>query len=128
MADLSQAGNDGFLGETPVVDSADPLWEAGPVSAEDTSGNRPETFRLEQNYPNPFNPTTKIQFSLAQDSDIRLIVFDLLGREIQVLAEGRYEAGSYSATFDATNLDTGAYLYQLETATQRLSGNMLLIK
>ena len=128
VADLSQAGNDGFLGETPVVDSADPLWEAGPVSAEDTPENRPETIRLEQNHPNPFNPTTGIQFSLTQDSDIRLIVFDMLGREIRVLAKGRHNAGTYTATFDATNLPTGAYLYQLETGTQRLTGTMLLIK
>lgn len=127
-ADLSLAGNDGFLGETPEVDSADPLWEGTPVSVEDASELKPETFRLEQNYPNPFNPTTQIQFSLPQDSDIRLAVFDLLGREVQVLAVGRYTAGTYSVAFDGTNLGSGVYLYQLQAGTQRLTGEMILMK
>ena len=127
-ADLSQAGNDGFLGETSEVDSADPLWEGAPVSVGDAPELKPETFRLEQNYPNPFNPTTQIQFSLPQDSDIRLAVFDLLGREVQVLAEGRYTAGTYSVAFDGTNLASGVYLYQLQAGTQRLTGEMILMK
>jgi len=126
--DLSPAGNDGFLGETPEVDSADPLWEGTPVSVGDTPELKPETFRLEQNYPNPFNPTTQIQFSLPQDSDIRLVVFDLLGREVQVLAEGRYTASTYSVTFDGTNRASGIYLYQLQAGTQQLTGEMTLTK
>ncbi|MCH8874350.1 T9SS type A sorting domain-containing protein [candidate division KSB1 bacterium] len=88
----------------------------------------PEAYSLNQNYPNPFNPTTQIQFSLPQDSDIRLAVFDLLGREVQVLAEGRYTAGTYSVAFDGTNLASGVYLYQLQAGTQRLTGEMILMK
>ena len=126
--DLSPAGNDGFLGETPEVDSADPLWEGTLVSVGDTPQLKPETFRLEQNYPNPFNPTTQIQFSLPQGNDIRLVVFDLLGREVHVLAEGRYTAGTYSVTFDGTNRASGVYLYQLQAGTQQLTGEMTLTK
>ena len=88
----------------------------------------PTTANLAQNYPNPFNPTTRIQFSLPQDSDIRLVVFDLLGREIKVLAEGRYTADLHSVTFDGANLASGVYLYQLQAGTQRLTGKMLLLK
>ena len=88
----------------------------------------PINFTLNQNYPNPFNPTTLIQFGLPRDSDIRLIVFNLLGREIAVLAEGEYTAGTYSVTFNATNLTSGIYLYQLVAGTQRLTGKMILMK
>ena len=127
-ADLSQAGNDGFLGETPEDDSADPLWEGAPVSVGDAPELKPETFGLEQNYPNPFNPTTQIQFSLARDSDTRLVVFDLMGRQVQVLVQGTFTAGTHSVTFDGTNLASGVYLYELQAGTQRLTGEMILIK
>ena len=85
-------------------------------------------FVLHQNYPNPFNPTTTIRFSLPQDSDIRLVVFDLLGRQVQVLAEGGYTTGTYSVMLDGTNLASGVYLYQLEAGMQRLTGRMILMK
>ena len=127
-ADLSQAGNDGFLGETPEDDSADPLWEGAPVSVGDAPELKPETFGLEQNYPNPFNPTTQIQFSLPRDSDTRLVVFDLMGRQVQVLVQGTYTAGTHAVTFDGTNLASGVYLYELQAGTQRLTGEMILIK
>ncbi len=88
----------------------------------------PSDFSLYQNYPNPFNPTTQIRFSLPQDSDIRLVVFNLLGLEIEVLAEGEYTAGTYSVTFDGMNLASGVYLYQLVTGTKRLTRKLLFIK
>ena len=127
-ADLSQAGNDGFLGETPEDDSADPLWEGAPVSVGDAPELKPETFGLAQNYPNPFNPTTQIQFSLLRDSDTRLVVFDLMGRQVQVLIQGTFTAGTHSVTFDGTNLASGVYLYELQAGTQRLTGKMILMK
>ncbi|MCH9007450.1 amidohydrolase family protein [candidate division KSB1 bacterium] len=88
----------------------------------------PETPVLTQNYPNPFNPATQIQFDLPAASDIRLTVFDLLGRQVQVLAEGHYPAGMHAVTFDATDLASGLYLYELKTHTGRLVGKMLLTR
>ncbi len=88
----------------------------------------PETPVLTQNYPNPFNPATQIQFDLPAASDIRLTVFDLLGRQVQVLAEGHYPAGKHAVTFDATDLASGLYLYELKTHTARLVGKMLLTR
>ncbi len=73
----------------------------------------PRAYELEQNYPNPFNPTTVISAQWPADSDVRLVVYDLLGREVAVLADGRYPAGRYNFTFDATNLASGVYLYRL---------------
>ena len=126
--DMSLAGNDGFLGETPQVDNADPIWEGAPVSVEDESIHSDRQMVLAPNYPNPFNPTTQIMFSLPTDSDIRLVVFDVLGRAVQLLAKGRYKAGTYTVTANMKNFTSGLYLYQLDTRTGKLTGKMLLIK
>ena len=81
-----------------------------------------------QNYPNPFNPTTKISFSLLQKSQIKLKVFDVLGREIQILADGVYEAGKHEVEFNATNLPSGVYFYNLTTGSNSITKKMLLVK
>lgn len=128
VVDMSLAGNDGFLGETPEVDSADPIWEGTPVSVEDKTILSDRQMVLAPNYPNPFNPTTQIMFSLPMDSDIRLVVIDVLGRVVQILAEGRYKAGTYTVTANMKNFNSGFYLYQLDTPTTKLTGKMLLIK
>ena len=81
-----------------------------------------------QNYPNPFNPTTKISFSLQQKSQIKLKVFDVLGREIQILADGVYEAGKHEVEFNATNLPSGVYFYNLTTGSNSITKKMLLLR
>jgi hypothetical protein len=73
----------------------------------------PSEFKLNQNFPNPFNPSTVISYSLFTNSDVTLKVFDLLGREIASLVNGKQNAGSYSVTFNANGLGSGAYYYRL---------------
>ena len=80
----------------------------------------PEAFSLAQNYPNPFNSTTAIGFALPQAGAIRLAVFNLLGQQLAVLAEGTYAAGSYTLRWDGVNdggraLAAGLYFYRLQT-------------
>lgn len=70
-------------------------------------------FELEQNYPNPFNPETEISFTLPQRGVAALRVYNLLGKEIEVLASGMYEAGKYTVTFNAGKLSSGVYIYKL---------------
>jgi hypothetical protein len=70
-------------------------------------------FALEQNYPNPFNPRTGIRFQVPGVSDVRLSVYDLLGREVAVLVDERKEAGSFQVGFDGSGLPSGMYFYQL---------------
>ena len=79
-------------------------------------------------YPNPFNPTTTIQYSLPATMEVRLAVFDVLGREVALLAEGTQSAGRHTATFDASHLSNGVYFYTLETPEQTLTGRMSLAK
>jgi hypothetical protein len=71
------------------------------------------SIELHQNYPNPFNPTTIIGYQLPGVSDVKLAVFDLLGREVAVLVNERKNAGGYEVKFDATGLSTGVYFYRL---------------
>ncbi len=73
----------------------------------------PNRFSLEQNYPNPFNPVTKINFNLVTDSKVNLKVYNVLGREIQTLANKEMKAGFYDIDFNASNLVSGVYFYRL---------------
>ena len=89
-------------------------------STEEIKSTLPQQFNLSQNYPNPFNPTTYIDFELPRASQIRLIVYNLLGQQISVLASGFYQTGKYSAEWDGRDdfgnaAATGVYLFRLES-------------
>ena len=93
----------------------------------------PEAFSLAQNYPNPFNSTTAIGFALARAGAIRLEVFNLLGQQVAVLAEGTYPAGSYTLRWDGVNdggraLAAGLYFYRLQTPWGVQTRKLLLLK
>lgn len=73
----------------------------------------PTEFGLGQNYPNPFNPTTTISFSVAFSSEMMLEVFDVLGRSMGIIQQGRIAAGTHSVDFDASHLASGVYFYRM---------------
>jgi len=100
----------------------------GTVDVKKILNELPSDFTLYQNYPNPFNPTTKISFSSPQKSQIKLKVFDVLGREVANLADGVYEVGKYEVTFDASRLPSGVYFNNLSTGSNTISKKMLLVK
>ncbi|MCF7859779.1 MAG: T9SS type A sorting domain-containing protein [Candidatus Cloacimonetes bacterium] len=75
--------------------------------------NIPSGFSLSQNYPNPFNPTTTITYTILENSKIRLIVYDLLGRAVRELVNGETKAGENKVTFNAENLPSGVYFYKI---------------
>ena len=80
----------------------------------ESAENIPSTFNLFQNYPNPFNPITNIKYSLAQQSFVKLILYDLLGRKITDLFVGEQSAGLHEINFNASTLSSGVYLYSIE--------------
>jgi len=83
---------------------------------------------LHQNYPNPFNPSTVIKYEIPRASQIKLEVYDLLGRKVAELENGIKAAGTYQVQFDASQLSSGIYVYRLESEKSVISKKMLLIK
>lgn len=98
------------------------------VTSIDTDDQNSDRFALMQNYPNPFNPSTVIRFTLDTGSQTTLSVFDLLGREVAVLVSGPLAAGAHSASFDASSLTSGMYVYRLTANGKSLTGKMSLVK
>jgi hypothetical protein len=93
-----------------------------------TPPTQPHSFALEQNYPNPFNPSTSIKFELAKSSDVKLSVYDILGREVSVLVNERRDAGVHEVRFDGSNLASGVYFYRLQAGDFVSSKKLLLLK
>lgn len=75
----------------------------------------PHEFELFQNYPNPFNPTTKIKFSVPNQSELRIDLYNMIGEIVKTLAEGKYETGNYEIDLDMSNLSSGIYLYKMQS-------------
>ncbi|MBK8946637.1 MAG: right-handed parallel beta-helix repeat-containing protein [Ignavibacteriae bacterium] len=104
------------------------------VTSIEVEKNRiPTEYSLYQNFPNPFNPTTKIKYSIPidekpQTSNLKLVVFDILGREVKTLVNENQRYGNYEVTFDAGHLSSGIYYYQIKAGDFVQSRKMLLIK
>ncbi|MEN8193667.1 MAG: T9SS type A sorting domain-containing protein [Bacteroidota bacterium] len=88
----------------------------------------PKTFSLEQNYPNPFNPSTKIKYSLAKQSKIKLIVYNSLGETVKTLVDDFQKSGIYTVDFNASGLSSGIYFYRLTTDGFNSTKKMLLLR
>ena len=88
----------------------------------------PTTYALYQNFPNPFNPTTVVSFQLPVTGNVRLVVCDLLGREVAVLVNERKEPGRYEVRFDAGGLSSGVVLYRITAGDFVQTYRMLLLR
>jgi hypothetical protein len=88
----------------------------------------PVSFNLSQNYPNPFNPTTTITYSIPKESQVNLKIYDVMGREVAVLVNGRQQAGVYEVNFNATSLASGTYFYKLTAGDFVSVKKMALLK
>ena len=99
-----------------------------PVGISETRDVVPVEFRLEQNYPNPFNPKTVVSSQLPVASDVRLVIYDLLGREVATLVNERRSAGSYRDSFDASGLASGVYFYRLTAGSFVQTKKMLMLR
>lgn len=88
----------------------------------------PDRFSLSQNYPNPFNPLTNIQFEVPKAGNVKLTVFDALGREVTSLVNQNMDAGSYKVDWNASEFPSGVYFYRIETGDFTQTRKMILIK
>jgi hypothetical protein len=91
-------------------------------------GSVPQHFSLHQNYPNPFNPSTTITFSLPHRRHISLTVYDVLGKEAEILVNEEKEAGEHAVRFTATGLSSGIYFYRLESGGFVQTKKLILMK
>jgi hypothetical protein len=94
----------GFYYMTGVLTAIDPLSDE----------NLPGEFRLDQNYPNPFNPITTIQFTVPKHTNVKLQLYDLLGRKVGTLVDEELEPGEYKYIFNASGFASGVYFYHME--------------
>jgi len=101
-----------------------------PLNATDATiaASVPKDYALSANYPNPFNPSTEIRFALPEAAEVHLVVYDALGREVARLMDGAMDAGHHRATFDASALPSGVYLYRLTAGDFVETRRMVLMK
>lgn len=109
---------DGTVGQFPM----------GVSSVENVSELIPSNYSLSQNYPNPFNPSTTISFTIPNNEFVTLKVFNILGAQVATLVNENLSAGTYKYNFDARNLASGVYLYELKTGNFREFRKMNLLK
>jgi hypothetical protein len=88
----------------------------------------PAEFALDQNYPNPFNPNTVISYRLPKNGNVKLTVYDMLGREVAVLVNERKPAGTYTVEWNAKDFPSGMYFYRLSTEAYTEVKKCMLLK
>jgi uncharacterized delta-60 repeat protein len=119
-----QTGNTGTIKAWSLVFTI----QNNTIGLQNISNEIPSGYTLLQNYPNPFNPVTKISFAIPKASYVKLIVYDMLGREIETLVNENLNAGTYNADWSASAYPSGVYFYKLESESFVLTRKMILIK
>jgi len=119
-ADIWCIGNYNIVGGRAALAIA--RWNSGSdiAAVKRIAGSVPEAFSLQQNYPNPFNPSTTINFDIPASGVSRISVYDVIGREVSTMVSEHHDGGTYSVQFNASQLSSGIYFYQLHF---RSSGN-----
>lgn len=92
-------------------------------SLESIEPDSPEEFHLENNYPNPFNPVTTIEYTLPEEVHVELVIYDILGRRVETLINEPQQHGTHQATWDASNMASGTYIYRLDVTNPEGDGN-----
>lgn len=92
------------------------------------SNEVPNEYLLKQNYPNPFNPVTNIEFSIPKSGNVKLVIYDMLGRDVKTLVDESLNAGSYKVDMNASELSSGTYFYKLTSGDYTEIKKMVLVK
>jgi hypothetical protein len=100
----------------------------GITGVKERGGPVPGDYSLAQNYPNPFNPTTQIEYSVPRNGHVSLKLYNSFGQEVATIFEGVQNAGNYVATFDATGLASGVYLYRLQSGNISITKKLVLTR
>lgn len=103
-------------------------WPTDALVSAEVEERVPPAYALEQNYPNPFNPGSDIRYQLSEFSIMKLVVYDVLGREVAVLHDGPAHPGAYTVRFDGTGLASGVYLYRMTAGPFTQTRRMVLLR
>jgi N-acetylneuraminic acid mutarotase len=130
---LAVVGNEVFVGGEftlagGIASTFIARWNSGTSRVEQLSPTAPKTFLLEQNYPNPFNPSTTIRYQLPVASEVKLEVYDVLGKKIATVVNERQSAGAYQVVWNASGLSSGTYFYRLQAGTFVETKKMIMVK
>ncbi|HWA07680.1 MAG TPA: T9SS type A sorting domain-containing protein, partial [Ignavibacteria bacterium] len=98
------------------------------ITGINNTGSFPSEYKLEQNYPNPFNPNTTIDFSIPENGLTRLEVIDINGRSVYTIIDQYLNKGSYSASFNGSDIASGIYYYRLTSNNFSKTNKMILLK
>ncbi|MCP4633201.1 MAG: T9SS type A sorting domain-containing protein [candidate division Zixibacteria bacterium] len=121
-------GKTALLYTDEILYAFDPEAPITGVDEDDENQNIPFTFNLDQNYPNPFNANTAISYTIPGTSEVKLDVYNLLGRKVQTLVNKRQTAGEHKVTWNAGDFSSGIYFYKLTTGDNSLTRKMVLLK
>ena len=111
-----------------IIDISDYDWNLPFTADVEQLSGLPSDFSISQNYPNPFNPTTKIEYSIPQESFVQLKVYDVLGNEVATVVNQEQNAGTYRADFNAEKLASGFYIAKLQAGNSTKSIKMTLLR
>jgi xylan 1,4-beta-xylosidase len=140
LSTMTEAGTGDYTAqfeEQPYTVSRGGITELGPFAVglfgeiSDVNGHRqglPLRFSLDQNYPNPFNPATTIRYTLAKNSKVKIVVYDLLGKEVATLVNTKLSAGDLTVEWNTENMASGIYIYKLITKDFVQARKMMLLK
>jgi len=125
VSDTSDAGTGG-IGTYALIDD---LGLGGFVGVKEIANRQaPTSYELMQNYPNPFNPSTKIEYSIPEESFVELKVYNLIGQEIATLVNQNQKAGTYRVDFNAEGMNSGIFIAKLNANGFTKSAKMTLLK
>jgi len=117
-----------YAAGSSALDYAVVKYGPAPTGIDPLNNELPDRFELMQNYPNPFNPSTNIKFSITENGPVKLAVYDITGKLVEMLFSGDLSSGVYNINFNASKLSSGAYFYRLEAGSNVEIKKMVLVK
>jgi len=117
-----------YIGGLQTIESDQIIFEVSVTINISNEMTLPKSIYVAQNYPNPLNPTTTIEYSLPQRSDIQITIYDLVGRKVTTLVSETQDAGYKSVQWDASNISSGMYFYQIMAGEFVWTRKMLVLK
>ncbi|RPI17286.1 MAG: T9SS C-terminal target domain-containing protein [Ignavibacteriae bacterium] len=122
------AQNSNVTSPAPIISSGGNLTSVCLTGKQNISNEIPSSFSLSQNYPNPFNPKTIINYQLPMSNFVKLIIYDVMGKEIVTLVNEQLKSGTYEVEWNASEFPSGVYFYRLQTESFKETKRMILIK